>query len=215
MSPENFQNTNIYDEPLAFPHPAPTTSHLSHPGATLSTTRLLAFCDGVFAIVITLLAFQFDVPKNIPPEKIATQLPLELLKIVPSIGTYMLSFILVGIFWIAHHNIFSYIRRIDRTFLWLNLSLLMGLAFLPFPTKLLGYYMISPHAVRMYCGTLFVTSMNFFLIWWYASGSHRLIDAHLAPDLIRWARQRALAAPIVYAAAFAVTYRTVLGGLFL
>lgn len=58
----------------------------------------------------------------------------------PRLLSYALSFVIVGVYWVAHHHVFHHIRRLDRTALWLNIFFLMSVAFVPFPTALLGEY---------------------------------------------------------------------------
>ena len=102
----------------------PTTSvedqHMTGPGnplaparsGVMSSNRLEAFSDGVFAIAITLLVLAIRVP-DISKGKQAEQLPGALIGLWPSIATYALSFIVVGAYWIAHQRIFHYITRSD------------------------------------------------------------------------------------------------------
>jgi uncharacterized membrane protein len=79
-----------------------------------------------------------------------------------------LSFVIVGIYWVAHHNSFHYIKRSDRTLLWLNLLLLLCIVFIPFPTALVGQYPEQQISVVIYGGTLVITGLVLQLLWWYA-----------------------------------------------
>ncbi len=102
--------------------------------AGLTTGRITAFSDGVFSIAITLLVLNLCVP-TVPGELLD-----QLGKQWPSLLSYILSFVIVGIYWVAHHNMFHYIKRSDRPFLWINILLLMCVAFIPFPAGLLGQF---------------------------------------------------------------------------
>ena len=95
------------------------------------TTRLEAFSDGVFAIAATLLVLEFT------PHPGATS-ARQLLHLWPSYLAYVTSFVTIGIIWMNHHHTVSLLARIDRTMLFLNLLLLLTVAFLPFPTKLVA-----------------------------------------------------------------------------
>jgi uncharacterized membrane protein len=97
------------------------------------TGRVEAFSDGVFAIAITLLVLDISVA----PEDYA-HLRHALLHEWPAYLAYVTSFLTVGSVWMAHHNLFSRLRFIDPTLLRFNLLLLMGAAFLPFPTSVLA-----------------------------------------------------------------------------
>src|SRR5215208_4910560 len=124
--------------------PAPAApAHAAHPAHGPSPlARTEAFSDGVFAIVITLLILEIKVPppSSIPADQVAHELPHRLWELKAMFIAYVLSFFIVGTFWVAHHNIFKLIRRTDRMFMWLNLALLLCVAFIPFPTALIGEY---------------------------------------------------------------------------
>jgi uncharacterized membrane protein len=102
----------------------------------MSTSRLEAFSDGVFAIAITLLVLEIPVP-----EAERGGLADALLDQWPVYAAYVVSFATIGIIWINHHAVFGYIRRVDRGLLLLNLLLLMWVALIPWPTDMLAEYM--------------------------------------------------------------------------
>ncbi len=78
----------------------------------------------------------------------------------PKLLSYALSFVIVGIYWVAHHNTFHYIKRSDRNLLWLNILLMMCIVFIPFPTALLGQYPEQRVSVIIYAGTLVITGLD-------------------------------------------------------
>ena len=100
-----------------------------------TTDRLEIFSDAVIAIAITLLVLDIRVPQA--PQG---QLLHALGRQWPSYAAYVLSFAVIGIMWVSHHSMFERIREIDRGLLFSNLLLLLGIAFLPFPTPLLAEY---------------------------------------------------------------------------
>ncbi|MBS1891919.1 MAG: DUF1211 domain-containing protein [Actinobacteria bacterium] len=102
----------------------------------MSTNRLEAFSDGVFAIAITLLVLDIHVPK---PG--SGSLGHELLAQWPSYAAYVISFITIGIIWINHHAAFSRLRAVDHSILIWNLLLLMSVGILPFTTSLMADYL--------------------------------------------------------------------------
>src|SRR6266487_2888595 len=108
----------------------------TRPTSGLNTNRIEAFSDGVFAVAITLLVLNLQVPQLAS----ANELVPKLSELWPKLLSYALSFVIVGIYWVAHHNTFHYIKQSDRNLLWLNILLLMCIVFLPFPTALLGQY---------------------------------------------------------------------------
>jgi len=174
------------------------------PLAAHGNERLAAFSDGVFAITITLLVLEIKIP-DIPENLIATELPVELWHLVPKIIGHILSFVVLGLYWIAHHNMFMHIKRHDHTLLWLNILFLLGVASIPFPTGLLGHYPNERIAVISYAGVLFLTGVFLNIIWWYAT-THKLIDDGTTPQFIDFVHRYIRIAPIMYLVSIGVAF---------
>ena len=168
--------------------------------ATLSTHRIEAFSDGVFAIVMTLLVFDLKVPQ-VQEGLIEIELLHHLVAMWPQLLSFVLSFVIVGIFWVAHHNMFHHIKRSNRTFIWINNLFLMCVAFIPFPTALMGKYVKLPVAVVPYGLSLIVTQASLLLLWWYATSGRRLVATDLDPKFIRSVYVRIARGMATYAAA--------------
>jgi uncharacterized membrane protein len=170
------------------------------------TGRLEAFCDGVFAIAITLLVLEIRVP---PPHQPGGLLHA-LAHLWPSYLGYVISFVTIGIMWTNHHSIFTYVRRSDRYFLLINVAFLMCISFLPFPTAVLAEYLPAPEgrrlAVAFYGATMVVIAIAFNAVWWYAVRGGRL----LAPDAdgiaVRTISRRYALGPLAYAVSFALAF---------
>jgi uncharacterized membrane protein len=167
----------------------------------LSTNRLEAFSDGVFAVAITLLVLNLQVPQVTS----VSELVPRLVELWPKLLSYTLSFVLVGIYWVAHHNTFHYIKQSDRTLLWLNILLLLCIVFLPFPTALLGEYPGQRVSVIIYAGTLVITGLVLQALWWYATSGYRLVDRNIDPRLVQRATRRNLTAPLFYLLAIGIS----------
>jgi uncharacterized membrane protein len=147
------------------------------------TNRLEAFSDGVISITITLLVLNIHVPNENDTAPLLTLL----LKQWPSYLNYVTSFIVIGIFWVNHHNMFKYIKRADHFFLLVNILFLMCLVFIPFVTALLAAYVNKPEqhtAALLYSGTLLLTAIMFNVIWWYAARKRFLLDPRLNPHIV-------------------------------
>ncbi|HEY9698365.1 MAG TPA: TMEM175 family protein [Trichocoleus sp.] len=162
----------------------------------LELDRIIFFSDAVFAIAITLLALNVKPPD----ESNSAQLPfVYLLSIVfPKFQSYVISFLVIAIYWVGHHRYFRYIKRYDYTLFWLNIIFLMCIVFLPFPTALLDDYGGHRAAVMFYAGSMTITGLMKVLIWCHASYRHRLISHSLSNGVVRSLTYRALIPPTVF-----------------
>ena len=163
----------------------------------LSTNRIEAFTDGVFAVAITLLILEVKVPHL--EEGMSLRHELQLLW--PKFLAYAVSFGVIGIFWVGHHIMFHYIKRSDRVLLWLNTLLLMCISAIPFAAALIGEYRSEQVAVALYGSLLALTGIIFLVLWLYASNGHRLIRSTMPADLVRLGTWTIALAPIVYGVA--------------
>lgn len=126
----------------------------------MSTSRAEAFSDGVFAIAITLLVLEIDVP-----EPGSGRLGHELLAQWPSYAAYVVSFLTIGVIWINHHAMFRRLRMVDHSILIWNLLLLMSVGLLPFTTALMAAYLKEGQgetlAAAIYSGSFLLMSVFF------------------------------------------------------
>lgn len=163
------------------------------------TARLEAFSDAVFAIAITLLVLEIEVPGRETTG--ADRLMAALLDQWPSFLGYVISFITIGMMWANHHAVFQYIRHSDRYFKLLNLLLLMCVSFLPFPTAVLAQHLQGEEArlaMGAYSGAFVVTALFYNAMWWYAIADSHLLDPDADPVAIRSLSRRYAVAPIAY-----------------
>ncbi|MEA2009975.1 MAG: TMEM175 family protein [Actinomycetota bacterium] len=108
--------------------------------------RLLAFTDGVFAIIITILVLELKVPDLTSGQSLREAL----VEIRPTFVSFIISFLLVGMYWVGHRSSFTQVRYIDRNTIWLNLLFLLPVAIVPFAAGLLGEYQSEPTALHLY-----------------------------------------------------------------
>jgi uncharacterized membrane protein len=101
-------------------------------------TRITAFTDAVMAVAITLLVLNIDVPAL--PDPTADELWQSLSDLLDDFAAYLLSFALVGRFWLLHHRLFERLRAFDRRLMLLNLAFLALIALVPFCASLLDHY---------------------------------------------------------------------------
>lgn len=129
--------------------------HLPSSGPTVTPERLLAFGDAVFAIAITLLALDIDVPEGLPDERLNDALR----DVLPDIGAYLISFGVIGLLWLAQHRLFVMVGRIDQLQMYLYFTLLAVVAALPFPTRLVSEYGQTVLATSVYAGSIALASL--------------------------------------------------------
>jgi uncharacterized membrane protein len=150
----------------------------------VSTTRLETFADGVFAIAATLLILNVDAQVG----EEAGAIGHRLLEIWPSYIAYATSFVTIGIIWSNHHTVMAQLGRVDRTFLMQNILLLMCVAFLPFPTRLVAEHLRDRHdlqsAALAYGATMTVMAICYITLWLYASRRGRLLHEHFDPRTV-------------------------------
>ena len=133
-------------------------------GESLGFERLVFFSDAVFAIAITILVLDIRLPAG---EEALTDAELlaQLLGIWHKYLAYIISFLVIGSFWISHHRKFRYNRHYDSNLRFLNLLLLMAIAFIPFPSSV-----ISEHGYRtatiFYALTIIVAGSMSVALWW-------------------------------------------------
>ncbi len=180
-----------------------------------SVSRLETFCDGVFAIAITLLIIDIRTP---PHEAVGQGgLAAALLHEWPSYAAYLLSFAVIGIMWANHHNIFRYIARANHVFLMLNVLLMLCTAFLPYPTAVLAAYLPVPSerttAALFYGATLTATAVVYNVVWRYAAHGRRLLKAEADQRLVDAVTREYSFGPVTYAVATALALLSVAASL--
>ena len=157
----------------------------------VDTSRLEAFSDGVFAIAITLLIIGVGIKAE------GGSLAYRLAEQWPGYVSYVVSFATIGILWLHHHEMFRDIRAADHGLFLLNLAMLLGVCFIPFPTKVMGDELVSSSfadqrtAVIFYGLTIITVSLTFNTVWLWAAYRRRLIEPTMPQVLVR-ARTRSM-----------------------
>jgi uncharacterized membrane protein len=152
----------------------------------MSSRRLEAFSDGVFAIAITLLVLDLVVPAH--EEAAVHGLAHALASEWPAYFAYLVSFLVIGIIWVNHHAMFDRVRYVDRRVLFANLLLLLTVSVIPFPTRLLADYLTAADgshiAAAVYSASMLVMGLSFALLWASLTRDrqllHESIDRHAA-----------------------------------
>jgi uncharacterized membrane protein len=164
----------------------------------VSTGRLETFCDGVFAIAITLLVLEIEVP-HVEEGGLARALAEQW----PSYAAYVVSFAVIGIIWVNHHGIMSVVALVDRPLLFLNLLLLIFVALIPWPTALLAEYIKDPGidahvAAAVYSATAVGVAASFNLVWRYIVRDEHLIRDDLDIRTLRGNTRRFSLGLLIY-----------------
>ena len=167
----------------------------THPNA-----RLEAFCDGVFAIALTLLIIDVAIPST---TTIATTRDfwLALERIAPSVGAFLLSFVIIFITWVNHHACLELVNRQSPSFLYGNGLLLLTVVLVPFPTGLLGKYILTDHsapAVVLYNAVIALQAVAWILLT-RAAVTGRLTSNAASTHAMRTSTRNGYAAFAVYA----------------
>jgi uncharacterized membrane protein len=173
-----------------------------------ASNRLETFVDGVFAIAITLLIIEIRVPAHQLTAEVGLWHALG--EHWPSYLAYALSFVVIGIMWASHHNIFKYIRGVTHVFIMLNILLLLFTAFIPFTTAVLADYLLVPDArvaATAFYGAVFTcTAIAYNLLWRYAAHKRRLLKSDADDKLVRAITKEFSLGPVLYGAATALAF---------
>jgi uncharacterized membrane protein len=167
----------------------------------LGLERVEAFSDAIFAFAATLLAQAIAVPSA---EEVSSSRSLlrALQAALPSFVTFAVTFVVLGEAWVSHHRMLRMFRRADHALVWLNLLLLLVVAFSPFPTALLGRALGHDGAwvaVVLYGTTWAVGGLLFNAVWW--RGKSALLRAEISAHEARRVTIRFMMSPTLYAVA--------------
>ncbi len=163
---------------------------------TFNSDRLVIFTDGVMAVAITVLVLDLKIPEGLGPDAFHEALG----RLWQGFLCYALSFVVIGVLWIAHHSQFAHIRRANPLLLWLNLLFLMAVALIPFVTSLLSDYG-GALPTALYALVLMASSLLLAAEWWYASRNSTLMAEDVPVEL----RRTGVLTPLLVAAVFAVS----------
>ncbi|SHJ36357.1 Uncharacterized membrane protein [Hymenobacter daecheongensis DSM 21074] len=166
--------------------------------------RVILFTDAVFAIAITLLVIELKVPElEHRTEQAAAQ---GLLHLIPRLVGFFLSFFIIAVYWVAHHRIFRFVRRLDNKLLWLNLLFLLSIVLMPFTTAYQSEYAMLATPWILYSANIIATGLMQTLIQRHLRNpAHQVVAAHECPhpdlDLAR-----PLMTPIVFGVSIGLAF---------
>ncbi len=175
--------------------------------------RMILFSDAVFAIAITLLVIEIKIPEI--HENISDRALLQgLAHLIPKFIGFIVSFLLIGMYWTVHHRMFGFVVGYTRRLLWLNIFFLFFIALMPFATGFYSEY-AGPELFRQqlkvpmtfYVLNIFGAGIFNYIMWVYiANPKYKLIDASTDPQTVRLAKTRSIAVPFVFLLMLPVAY---------
>jgi uncharacterized membrane protein len=155
-------------------------------------SRIEAFSDGVFAIVLTLLVLEIKVPILAEPASDAALLRA-LFEQLPVLASCIVSFFIIAIFWVSHHQFWHRLHHADWPLLWLNNIVLLFVVFIPFPTWMFGAYPTLHTPAVAFGAVMSGAGLAFLVMRIYAGRRADLTDLTAAEN--RRGLQRSLIGP--------------------
>ena len=182
--------------------------------AGLSKNRLEALTDSIFAVVMTILVLAISVPQissssnyTINSPAAGTELVKRLFDLWPKVLSFGISFIILAIYWLAHHRQFYYIKHVNRTLIWINFMFLMATCLLPFSSSLLGEYRQQQISIFVFGANSIIIASLLSIQWWYLiSHNSRLVDENLDPIIKTTSLRRLLFGIMVYLIAIGISF---------
>lgn len=164
--------------------------------AGLGKARIEGLTDGIFSTVMTVLVLSLSVP-IIVGGSVNAKLLIDLQSLWPNFVAYVVSFVVLGVYWVGHHSMFHFIKRTNRMILWLNMMFLLCIGLIPFSTAMIGRYSGEQIAVIAYGVNLTAAGVAMNVCWMYATHNRRLVAKDLDVRIIKLARRRIIVGPLI------------------
>jgi uncharacterized membrane protein len=167
---------------------------------------VISFSDALFAFSITFMALSIQIPtfsSNIAESELTQRLSQLL---IPNIIHYIVSFMVVGMYWVNYHRIFEHIRRADITLVWINLLFLLFIALVGYFTGLLSTYDTHRIVVIFFSSIMAATGFALCLMWWYAAHHRRLVDQDIRDHWIRYILMRTFVTPLIFLTSIGISF---------
>ena len=168
--------------------------HSHSPGQKGDPTRLIALTDGVFAIIMTILVLELKVPEV----KSNGELWKAMVDLCYKLFLYAISFLLAGVYWVGHRNLFNTVKQINISLIWINIVFLMIASLIPFAATLLGHYADYPVALQFYGLLLFMLASYRLFMYIYVTAHHELLFEVPHPTTKRNVILVMIAAPLLF-----------------
>lgn len=172
--------------------------------------RVVFFNDAIFAIAITLLIIDIKIPELPHLEITDKQLLYKLSGLIPKFIGFIISFFVIGLYWLAHHRMFKYVTSVNQKLLWANLLFLLPIIIMPFSTSFLSEFYFSnlrlPFAV--YTINICLSGVFSFRLWKIISDPKNKVSEPIDRVIIKYNSTRALTIPIIFLLTFLFSFVT-------
>jgi uncharacterized membrane protein len=162
--------------------------------------RVLTFTDGVFAIIITILVLELKVPDLGSGQSLSASLA----EMRPTMVAFVISFLLVGMYWTLHRTMFAEVRYVNTKVVWLNLLFLLPTSMIPFAASVVGEYENSATALHLYGAVLILATLTRTALYWYLVRHPGLLWQPVSRQSRRLGGIMAAGPVLVYAIAMAI-----------
>ena len=187
----------------------------ARPGATdpppgdglRSPARVEALSDGVFAIILTLLVLEIAVPSDLSGQSLREVVT----ELRPTMAAWVISFLITGMYWVTHRDLFARVRVVNRDLVWLNLLFLLPASLIPFGASVLGEYPDEPIALHIYGAVLIAVTLMRVAMYWYVVQRPHLLREEMT-GRVRLGVAISAAPIVLYAAAMAIADTSTTGG---
>lgn len=143
----------------------------------MNKNRIEAFSDGVIAIIITIMVLELRIP-DMSDAAGDGEMWNALMRLLPKLFAYLLSFIVVAILWLNHHALFDRIPHSTSKLVWYNMFLLFAMSLIPLPTAFIAAHATAPHASAFYGAVMFLTAFAFFWLRRYVEVGEKMIPVN-------------------------------------
>ena len=171
----------------------------------LSPARMQTLVDGVFAIAMTLLAFNIKLPESANfanPQSLFSGL----LGIWPIFLSFAIGFVILGMFWVGHHIEFNYIKKLDHKLIWFNIFYLLFVSLFPFTAQLLGSHPYNQTAIIFYALNLMIMVFIQYVMWQHATSHGALIEEDVDARINNLVHRLCYVAVVAYALAILFSF---------
>jgi len=159
-------------------------------------SRLEAFSDGVIAIIITIMVLELKIPEGSTFDVLQ--------KMFPQFFSYLLSFVIIGIYWGNHHHLLHTVNRVSSGIIWANMSLLFWLSLIPIATGWMGENHFEANTVAVYAALLTFCGISYYILQRIIVKCHDFDPA--MSEAMKKQSRKGIISQVCYAAAIPLAY---------